>query len=122
LYPRTTLSEIKTIRDFDERYTSVANGFANADDYYSRSSSTRVVGQIHIPTLIIHAVDDPFIPYEPLVQAGFLENPYLLLVPTTKGGHVAFISAGDKTEDRFWAENRVIDFCQLGDAKLPSYF
>jgi len=122
LYPRETLSEIKTIRDFDERYTSVANGFANADDYYSRSSSTRFVDQIRIPTLIIHALDDPFIPYEPLEQPGFLENPYLLVVPTTKGGHVAFISTGDKREDRFWAENRVIDFCQLSEAKLPSYF
>ena len=118
LYDLKKLEEIKTIKDFDECFTSVANGFANADDYYFKSSCVRVADQIRVPTLIIHAEDDPFIPFEPLRQKAFTDNPYLLLIRTATGGHVAFISARDKTEDRFWAENRVVEFCKLSDEKL----
>jgi len=118
LYDLNVLDEIKTIRDFDEHFTSVANGFANADDYYFRSSCLRVVDKIRVPTLIIHAKDDPFIPFGPLCDSAFKENPYLLLVATEQGGHVAFVAATSKNEDRFWAENRALEFCQLSDARL----
>jgi uncharacterized protein len=118
LYSLDALSKIKTIKDFDERYTSLANGFANAADYYYKSSCIRVVDRIRVPTLIIHAKDDPFIPFEPLRETAFANNPYLLLVQPEKGGHVAFISAENRTEDRFWAENRVVEFCQLSETKL----
>ena len=122
LYPESydvaILSQIKTIRDFDERFTSLANGFADADDYYFRASSIRIADKIRIPTLIIHAEDDPFIPCHPLKQRAFSENRYLLIVTTSGGGHVAFISVASKTEDRFWAENRVVEFCALFDARL----
>jgi predicted alpha/beta-fold hydrolase len=72
-----------------------------------------VMGHIRIPTLIIHAADDPFIPIEPLRDSSVIENSHILLIETERGGHVAFVSdepRGD--EDRFWAENRVIDFCK----------
>src|SRR5262245_8445830 len=118
LYDIKKLGEIKTIRDFDELFTSRANGFANADDYYSKESCVRVVDKIHIPTLIIHSKDDPFIPFAPLQQDGFTRNPYLLVIKTERGGHVAFVSDENYTEDRFWAENRAIEFCQLSE----SYF
>lgn len=118
LYDLSKLNEINNIRDFDERFTSIGNGFANADDYYYRASCIRVADQIRIPTLIIHAMDDPFIPYEPLREKIFAENPYLLLISTERGGHVAFISAENKTEDRFWAENRALEFCQLAETNL----
>jgi len=119
-YDISNLDQVKTIRDFDERFTSMANGFADANDYYYRSSSVRVIDQIRIPTLIIHAVDDPFIPFEPMRQATFRENPYLLLIATERGGHVAFISDSNKDEDRFWAENRTLEFCQLAEISFPT--
>ena len=119
-YDITSLDQIKTIRDFDERFTSLANGFADANDYYFRSSSVRVIDRIRIPSLIIHAVDDPFIPFEPMRQAIFTENPYLLLIATERGGHVAFISTANNDEDRFWAENRVLEFCQLAETSFPT--
>lgn len=126
LYPERydlgKLKDIKTIRDFDEHFTSLENGFADADDYYHRSSCIRVVDMIRIPTLIIHAEDDPFIPSDPLSQGVFSENPYLLLIRTAQGGHVAFVSVADESEDRFWAENRVVEFCKLSEAELPAYF
>ena len=118
LYSLDGLRGIKTIKDFDERYTALENGFANAADYYYKASSIRVADRIRVPTLIIHAKDDPFIPFEPLRDNSFAANPYLLLVQTEKGGHVAFVSAANRNEDRFWAENRVVEFCQTSEAKL----
>jgi uncharacterized protein len=122
LYDVRKLNEVRTIRDFDERFTSLANGFANADDYYYQASCVRVVKQIRIPIMIIHAEDDPFIPFEPFRREAFVENPYLLLISTSRGGHVAFISAANENEDRFWAENRAIEFCQISETALRSYF
>ena len=112
-YDLRKLPLVKTLRDFDEHYTSVSSGFANADDYYYRCSSARVVERIRVPGLIVHSEDDPFIPFEPLREKAFADNPYLLLVKTERGGHVAFIGAKTEGEDRFWAENRAIEFCNL---------
>jgi predicted alpha/beta-fold hydrolase len=117
LFPRRydlrKLRLVKTIRDFDEYFTSVSYGFANADDYYNKCSSARVVEKIRVPALIMHSEDDPFIPFEPLREKAFADNPYLLLVKTEKGGHVAFVGAKTNSEDRFWAENRAVEFCNL---------
>ncbi len=118
LYDISNLDQIRTIRDFDERFTSLTNGFTNADDYYQRASCVRVVDRIRIPTLIIHSIDDPFIPFAPLRQKIFTENPYLLTIATERGGHAAFISAANTKEDRFWAENRTLEFCQLAETRL----
>jgi predicted alpha/beta-fold hydrolase len=120
LYDLTGLEEVRTLREFDDRFTARAHNFAGADDYYHRSSSIRVIDEIHIPTLIIHAEDDPFIPFAPLHNPAVADNPYILLVGSKQGGHVAFIAAEQKDdEDRFWAENRVIEFCKLADEASP---
>lgn len=117
LYPErydiSGLRQVRTLKQFDERFTAQAHGFAGADDYYYRSSSLRVVDQIRVPTLIIHAEDDPFIPFEPLRNPAVTNNPYILLLATEQGGHVAFISDNPNHEGRFWAENRVVEFCKL---------
>jgi len=118
LYDVSNIKSVRTIRDFDERYTSKAHGFAGADDYYSKSSSIRLMDRIRIPTLIIHSEDDPFIPFAPLQNPGVTENPYILFVATKRGGHVAFVGSQTGGEDRFWAENRAVEFCKLADSKL----
>ena len=115
LYDVSEIRLIRTIRDFDDRFTAVAHGFVNADDYYKKASSIHLVDRIRIPTLIIHGQDDPFIPFAPLRHASVLENPYILLVAPENGGHVAFVSAEPDNEDRFWAENRVMEFCRLAN-------
>ena len=118
LYPEhydiSGLDEVHTLREFDDRYTARAHGFAGAADYYHRASSLRVIDRIRIPTLIIHAVDDPFIPVDSLRDPAVANNPYILLLAPAQGGHVAFISADRVADgDRFWAENRVVEFCKL---------
>jgi predicted alpha/beta-fold hydrolase len=119
LYDISGLSSVRTLREFDDRFTSRAHGFDGADDYYYRASSIRVINHIRIPTLIIHAEDDPFIPFGPMLEPAVTTNPYILLIVTKQGGHVAFLSANHRTSlsntDRFWAENRVVDFCELAN-------
>jgi predicted alpha/beta-fold hydrolase len=117
LYDLSRLPLVRSLRDFDEQFTAPAHGFANADDYYQKSSSIHVIDKIGVPTLIIHAQDDPFIPFAPLRNEKLDGNPNILLLDPERGGHVAFISSernGD--EDRFWAENRAIEFCRLSVA------
>ena len=114
LYDLSRLRRIRNLREFDDEFTSRAGGFLNVSDYYHCASSIRVIENIRIPTLIIHAEDDPFIPFDPLRHPVFAENPYIMLVATERGGHVAFISSRTD-EDRFWAGNRAVEFFQLAD-------
>jgi len=113
-YDISALGVVRTIKEFDDRYTAPAHGFADADDYYRRGSSLPVIDQIRIPTLIIHAHDDPFIPFAPLLSDPVRDNPHIMLLAPEQGGHVAFISDDQRDDpDRFWAENRVVEFCRL---------
>ena len=111
LYDSRGLDRLRTVRDFDELYTAPHGGFADADDYYARSSALPLVPSIRVPTLIIHARDDPLVPCEPLLRPGATENPYVAKATPRHGGHVAFVSA--RKERRFWAEERLADLCRV---------
>jgi predicted alpha/beta-fold hydrolase len=110
-YDSSALRNVRSIEQFDHLYVAPAFGFAGADDYYAKASSLPFIGRVRIPTLIIHAQDDPFIPFEPMRDPSIAANPYVLLIATERGGHVAFVSASSD-DDRFWAENRLVDFCK----------
>ncbi len=111
IYSIDGFRSVRSIRDFDEVYTARHAGFASADDYYERSSAVKVLDQIRTPTLIIHAQDDPFIPYESFRDLSSLGNDFLVLLTPAKGGHVGFVA--DDPAERFWAEGRALDFCRL---------
>ena len=112
LYDSTGLKGVRSMQQFDNNYVAPHFGFADANDYYAKASSLPFISRIRIPTLIIHAEDDPFIPFEPLRDPSIAANPYVLLLATERGGHVAFVSA-TSGEDRFWAESRLVEFCNL---------
>jgi len=112
-YDTRALRRVRTIRQFDERITAPHGGFQGASDYYDRTSSRAAIPRIRVPTLVIHAADDPLIPTEPFRDPGIAANPEVLLVLTRGGGHVGFLSAPATGEDRHWAENRVVEFCRL---------
>ncbi|HYL93083.1 MAG TPA: alpha/beta fold hydrolase [Alphaproteobacteria bacterium] len=101
----------RTIREFDEVITAPYCGFAGADDYYARSSAARVVGRIAVPTLVIHALDDPFIRLLPETRAKMLANPHITLLETEHGGHCAFLAPANGYDGR-WAERQTIEFFQ----------
>src|SRR6266849_8934424 len=84
LYDSSALGEIRSIEQFDDHYVAPAFGFANANDYYAKASSLPFIGGIRIPTLIIHAEDDPFIPFAPLLDASIAANAYVLLMATER--------------------------------------
>jgi predicted alpha/beta-fold hydrolase len=101
---------IRTVREFDDVITARFCGFADASDYYTRSSASRVVSEIRVPTLIIAAKDDPFVPFAPFQIPAILGNRWITLLAPEHGGHCAFISQEDGPE-RFWAETRIVEFC-----------
>ena len=111
LYDARGLGRLRTVRDFDELYTAPHGGFADADDYYARSSALPLVPRVRVPTLIVHARDDPLVPCEPLLRPGATDNPYVAKATPPHGGHVAFVSAGEG--ERFWAEGRLADLCRI---------
>jgi hypothetical protein len=119
LYDVRDLHLVRTIRDFDNRYTALDAGYRDADDYYEHASALPLMDQIRTPTLIIHAQDDPFIPFHPLRHASVADNPYILLLAPLHGGHVGFVAADIGSEDRFWAENRIVEFCGLIHDRFP---
>jgi len=110
-YSTSNVNLVRSIWDFDE-LTAPLNGFGSAQDYYSRASAQAVLHRIRVPSLIIHARNDPFIPFEPFEKIQALENPWISLLATQSGGHVAFCGRRQEHEDRAWAENRCIEFAR----------
>jgi predicted alpha/beta-fold hydrolase len=101
---------VRTVREFDDVITARYCGFEDASDYYARSSASRVVSEIRVPTLIIAAQDDPFVPFGPFQNRAIVGNRWITLMAPEHGGHCAFISQEDGPE-RFWAEARIVEFC-----------
>jgi len=117
-YDASRLALVRTLREFDERYTAPHGGFRDAADYYARSSSLPLIPRIRVPTLIIHAEDDPFIPFDSLRHPSVGANPNIFLLAPRRGGHVGFVADGNRAgEDRFWAENRLIEFCERTEGR-----
>jgi predicted alpha/beta-fold hydrolase len=104
------LSRIRTVREFDEVYTAPNFGFDGAVDYYYRASAMRVIDRARVPTLIISAEDDPFVPARPFRDPKIAGNPHITLHLCEHGGHCGFVAARSGQDDGYWAENRIIDF------------
>ena len=110
VFPVDGMRNIHSVREFDELITARFCGFAGADDYYERSSALRLIAQIRKPCMILTSEDDPFVPISSFANSVIAENPCIELVVTKHGGHCAFIS-NESGDARFWAENRVVEFC-----------
>jgi predicted alpha/beta-fold hydrolase len=104
------LPRIWTVRQFDEAYTAPHHGFRDAADYYHRASAMRVVDRIAVPTLILTAEDDPFVPIEPFRHPDVTGNPFVTTVVTRFGGHCAFVEHALSEYDGYWAEEQVVRF------------
>ena len=100
------LERIRTFREFDGTYTAPLNGFMNAEDYWSRASCKPSLRGITVPTLLVNALNDPFLGHEcfPREEAG--SNPHLCLELPRSGGHLGFISPGGQ----YWSETRAVEF------------
>ena len=111
IYSRDGLGKIRSVREFDDAITAPSFGYRDAQEYYEAAGARKVVGRVSVPTLMITAQDDPFVPYESFLAALVEENPAIRFVAPERGGHCGFISRHGGVE-RFWAEARVVDFCE----------
>jgi uncharacterized protein len=99
----------RCIRDFDDVVTARYFGFRDAEDYYQQASASRVLERISVPTLVIHANDDPFIRIDDATRLKLAANPCIRFLETEHGGHCAFLAAADGYDGR-WSERMVVDF------------
>ncbi|MGH9676450.1 MAG: YheT family hydrolase, partial [Candidatus Acidiferrum sp.] len=104
----------ESLRVFDDKVTARFSGFKGADDYYNRASSARVLEHISVPTLVIHAKDDPFIRVMQETRAKLAANPYIQFIETERGGHCAFLAPPNGYDGR-WAERKIIEFVQSAE-------
>ncbi len=94
-----------TVFDFDHRYTAPRNGFESAADYYAKCSSARLIPEIKVPGLVVHAENDPFIPVESFHGVSFPKQLALELIPG--GGHLGYLSRKPWNGDRRWLDSRI---------------
>jgi predicted alpha/beta-fold hydrolase len=82
-----------TLRDFDDAVTAPLHGFKDAADYYARSSAKTFLADIAIPTLMLHAANDPFMPMAAFPETSSV-SPMVQLEVSACGGHIGFVSEG----------------------------
>jgi len=105
----SNLSQIKNFKSFDQLVTAPLHGFKSAEDYYQKSSAMQYLKDITVPSLILHAKDDPFMTHAVIPHAEQLstEIEYELCA---KGGHVGFIEGKYPWRPRFYVEQRIAEF------------
>jgi predicted alpha/beta-fold hydrolase len=98
----------RTLYDFDDAFTAPLHGFRNADDYWDRGSSLAWLRHIVLPTLIVNARNDPFMPLTAL-PAPLVVSPAVRLELPEQGGHVGFMQ-GPWPGDPTWLPRRLLDY------------
>jgi uncharacterized protein len=116
------LRGIRSLREFDDKVTAYYCGFTGVEDYYDRASAARVVERIAVPTLVLHAANDPFIRITAETRRKISSNSNITFVETADGGHCAFVgspvrllaAAGNgsdiRYDDGYWAEHEIVNF------------
>ncbi len=99
------LEGVKTLYDFDDRYTAPRNNFGSAVNYYATCSLDDALLKIPQPGLIVHAQDDPFIPADVIVRA--VRPQHLALELSAGGGHLGYLSRERWLGDHRWLETRL---------------
>ena len=106
------IGAIATLREFDDTLTAPIHGFSGAVDYYTRSSSIHCLASIAVNTLLLNAVDDPFLPRDVLDEVTRIArgNEHLVLDLPNHGGHAGFIGGWNPFRPVFYLERRVGEF------------
>jgi hypothetical protein len=108
LYDKDKVRAARTFREFDNLVTAPLHGFRNTEDYWNRSSSKPWLKHIEVPTLIINAINDPFMPAHALPRPTAVSSMVVLEFPG-QGGHVGFLDSpfpGRLT----WLPERIVSF------------
>ena len=94
---------IYSLGAFDDAYTAPMHGFSSREDYYARASSFPYLSRIAIPTLLINAQNDPFMPPDALPKTGDVSESVRLMQPL-HGGHAGFVSGSGRGHIRWLPE------------------
>jgi hypothetical protein len=114
VYTLEHLEKVHSIADFDDFYTARLFGFGTAANYFRTQSSNQFLEKIRVPTLLIHAKDDPLIPFQVYDHPAFAANTLLHLVTVPHGGHLGFIARGTP---RFWLDGVLLDWMEEVQSK-----
>jgi predicted alpha/beta-fold hydrolase len=113
------LDSVKSVYEFDDKFTAPLFGFGTADNYYATQSSNQFLERIQVPALLIHAKDDPLVPFDVYNHPAFARNPNLRLLAVEHGGHVGFIS---RTRPRFWLDTLLLEWMNQVRNKAAANF
>jgi len=102
----TNLENITSLEQFDDRYTGPLHGYKNARDYYQRCSANGFLNTISIPTLIVNALNDPFLSKECFPNK--INNSLVQFETPSRGGHVGFCQFNGN--GLYWSEQRALEF------------
>src|SRR5262249_45076622 len=100
---------IRSIYEIDDRITAPSFGFRGAEHYYATQSSNQFLERIRVPTLIVQAQDDTFVPFEIFRHPVFESNRRLTLIAPKRGGHLGFIA---RDKPRFWLDELLIEWVE----------
>lgn len=106
----------RTVLEFDERFIAPRIGYSSAEDYYRRADALPLLPAISAPTLLVHAQDDPVVPFAGLADAA--RSTSVRAEFPRHGGHLGFYAPTAGGDGR-WAERRAFDFLQAARASAP---
>jgi predicted alpha/beta-fold hydrolase len=102
------IDDLRNFEQFDDRYTAPMHGFASAEAYYQHASSGQYLGAIRVPTLVVNAENDPFLPPSCFPREAAAASPFVFLETPPAGGHVGFPEGSPDGE--YYSERRAVAF------------
>lgn len=106
------IKQLKTFYDFDDQVTAPLHGFDDVHDYYQKCSGMQFLSSVKIPTLIMHAADDPFMTDDVIPDPGQYSE-HVTYELYSHGGHVGFISGGSPLRPQFFLEDRIASYLEF---------
>ncbi|EXI70624.1 MAG TPA: hydrolase [Candidatus Accumulibacter phosphatis] len=110
LFDERRMRAARNLYEFDDVVTAPLHGFSGADDYWRRASSKPWLGAIRLPTLLLNAVNDPFLPAQALPAASQVGSSVRIDFPR-HGGHVGFVT-GSPPGQLVWLPQRILHYFQ----------
>lgn len=111
---KEAIENVKNFREFDDLFTGPANGFENSEDYYLKNSCKQFIPAIKTRSLLINALDDPFLTPDCYPISEATANSFFHLETPKYGGHVGFVTYLNITK-QLWCENRILTFIKEGN-------
>ena len=108
-YQPADLKGLHSVFEIDDRFTAPSFGFGNAVHYYKTQSAIGFLDGIRVPTLLIQAKDDTFVPFASFESEAVRRNPRIRLLATEHGGHVGFVA---RRTPRLWLDDTIISWIQ----------